>query len=190
MRTLILSIATIYLISLFSCSGEKREKKNEPEQSPSKETIKGAIKENFEPVLDDFIDLLEQEHSDTTVVIVICYHIFDNGYILLGNDFGYKSKLLKGYTEYRNYLICYYGVDDYVARKIFDFDNLKKANPDGRYNKENLGGSHFEPTARRYHIDNQDSIIPYEPTPIIEKEMVKLSIKHGIVPPPPPPPEP
>ena len=179
MRTFLLP--TLIILSFFlSCHSQKEEVKNEPTEKL--DTI--TLKKEFKPALDDFIDLLK-ESSKTDIIETRSYRVFDNEYILLVNDFAYNSEFLKGYTEYKDYLICYYGVDDCIAEKIFYYENFKKDTPSKKYdNKKNMKDLHsilFDPTARYFHIDDQNKINAYKPSPEILQEFVNISVQHGFI---------
>jgi len=172
---------TLVLLLFFSCnSRQKEEVKNE---TAEKLNIV-AIKEDFVPVLNNFIDLL-RGGSETNIIVVICYRVFDNDCILVANDFGYNPEFLRGYTEYKDYLICYYGVDDCVAEKIFYNDNLDKNTPADKYvNKDDIKELHaimFDPIGGYYLIDDLNNITPYEPSPKIRQELTRLAIQHGFI---------
>ena len=188
MKTILLSIL-ITLSLLFSCHRQKEEVKNEP--TAKLDTL--TLKKKFKPVLDDFIYLLNEDRSSkTNIIVTISYRVFDNEYILLVNDFAYNSEFLKGYTEYNDYLICYYGFDDYIADKLFYYENLKTTTPSNKYeNKINMKDLHsilFDPFAKYYHIDVQNNINAYEPLPKILQEFVNISVQHGLIPEIPPKP--
>ena len=188
MRTYLFSILLV-LPLFFSCYRQKEEVKNEPTEKL--DTI--TLKKEFKPVLDDFIYLLKEERSSkTNIIVTISYRVFDNEYILLVNDFAYDSDFLKGYTKYKNYLICYYGFDDCIAEKIFYYDNLKRNTPSKEYeNKKNMKDFHsilFDPIGRRFHIDDQNNINDYVPSPEILQEFINISVQHGLIPAVPPKP--
>ncbi len=188
MRTFLLP--TIIIVSLFfSCHSQKEEVKNEPTEKS--DTI--TLQKEFKLVLDDFIDLLKERSSETNIIVTISYRVFDNEYITLVNDFAYNSDFLKGYTVYKDYLICYIGVDDCIAEKIFWYENFKKDTPSKEYvNKKNMKDLHdilFDPTGRYYHIDDQNKIHPYKPSPEILQEFVNISVQHGFIRAVPPKPE-
>ena len=188
MKTILLSIL-ITLSLLFSCHRQKEEVKNEP--TAKLDTL--TLKKKFKPVLDDFIYLLNEDRSSKTdIFVIISYRVFDNEYLLLVSDFAYDSEFLKGYIEYEDYLICYYGFDDCIAEKIFYYDNLKTITPSNNYeDKKDMKDLHsilFDPFAKYYHIDDHNNINAYEPSPEIRQEFVNISVQHGLIPAVPPKP--
>lgn len=174
----------MFSISFISCYGEKKDMKEEKVTNLCVETIK----QRFRPILNNFIERLKKEKYKTNVIAVICYSIFDKEIILLVDNIGYDSSFLRGYTDYKDYLICYYGVEDFVVEKILNLDNLDQNIPNKKYiNLKNIEDViFFEPIEGYYIIDNNGYIIPYDPSNEIKKELRILNVKNGLSHPIPP----
>ena len=131
---LFILLILIFVIPLNSCE-QKKEAKSDIVINMDDETIK----KKFIPILQDYIEQLDKEQSKTNIIIVICYPVYNKECILLINEIGYNPILLKGYTEYKNSLICYYGIEDSIAGKIFNLEKINKDIPEEKYvNKNNM----------------------------------------------------
>lgn len=129
MKLFILLTILVSTLSLDSCYRQKKEVKIDTVINLDDETIK----ETFRPILQDYIEQLNIEQSKTDIIIIICYSVFGKECILLINEIGYDSILLKGYTNYKNFLICYYGLEDSIAGKILNLEKINKDIPDKKY---------------------------------------------------------
>ncbi len=180
---LFILLILIFIFPLNSCK-QKKDTKNDVVINMKTE----IIKKNFSPILHDYVEQLNKEQSKTDIIIVICYSVRNKECILLINDIGYNPILLKGYINYENSLICYYGIEDSVASKILNLEKINKDIPDEKYtNKKNINDVvFFEPIGEYFIVDNIGKVVPYEPSIEIMNEMINLNIKYGIIPPNPP----
>lgn len=174
-------------MSLNSCYRQKKEVKNDSVIFLDEKTIK----KEFEPILQDFIEQLDKEQSEKEIIAIICYAVFDKECILMINEIGYNPVLLKGYANYKNSLLCYYGIEDSIAGRILNLEKLNKDLPGEEYiNIKNINDVvYFEPIGEYYLIESSGEITPYEPSIEIRKEIRKLNIKYGFSLPIPPSPK-
>lgn len=183
MKQLILSFTLLFLLSCV--------------QSNTRTTIKEennsdieVFKSNFIPVVDSFIDSLENGRSDVNIIVIYCHFIFNEECILLTTADGYNPEFMIGYTLYRDFLILYSGVEDTIAKKILNMEFLHKETPDKKYMdlRDIEHDIIFDPIAKFFTIDNTSNIELYEPSCAFKKELYRLEIEHGISPAPPPEP--
>ncbi len=156
---------------------------------PQENTLENDVfKSNFNPIINSFIDSLENEHIESNIIAVVCYLIFDKEYIQLVTVNGYNPQFMIGHTIYRNILIFYSGVENSIANKIFNMELLNKNMPDRKYMNVNDIDYNiiFDPIGEFYTIDAEDSIKIYKPSSIFKKEVYRLEVQYGFSPPIPP----